>query len=310
MRSARAKPTINVRKARSSDRAAVFKFCEKTWSWGDYIPRVWDKWLQEKNGRVYVATIDGLPVGMSHVRLDKLHEVWLDGARTDPNYRRMGVATAITRKCLEYAKKRGRKLARLATMSDNVAARAAVRKLGFRPTAEFVEMVTENVTKEPSPYSQWTEEDEMAKVWNYVRSSETYRKSAGLYTVLYRYFSLEKQDLKGFIKQRKAIVHKNRRGETDGLTLIDDATAREWRENTVQTCYVDGGFNAVLSMIGFLKSHCHALGVKKIYGFTCNHRPIITALEKLGFKAPGSIDLVYEMKMWLSSKKKCAPAYS
>jgi GNAT superfamily N-acetyltransferase len=297
MKSVGARPKINVRKARSSDRSAVFKFCEKTWSWGDYIPRVWDKWLREKNGRVYVATIDGLPVGISHVRLDKPHEVWLDGARTDPNYRRMGVATAITRKCLEYAKKKGGKVARLATMSDNVAARAVVRELGFRPIAKFVEMVTENVTREPGQHSKWAEENEMTTVWNYVRSSETYRKSAGLYTVLYRYFSLEKQDLKGFIKKRKAIVHKNRRGETDGLTLIDDATAREWRENTVQTCYVDGSYNAVLSMTGFLKSYCHALGVKKIYGFTCNHKPVITALQKLGFKTPDLTDIVYERKM-------------
>jgi len=53
----------------------VFKFCRKTWSWGDYIPKVWDKWLQEKSGVVYVATIDKVPVGISHLAIDKPGEV-------------------------------------------------------------------------------------------------------------------------------------------------------------------------------------------------------------------------------------------
>jgi hypothetical protein len=76
------KAKISVRKARNSDREAVFKFCEKTWSWGDFIPKVWDKWLKEKNSRVFVATINGVPVGISHLSIDKPHEVWLSGEQT------------------------------------------------------------------------------------------------------------------------------------------------------------------------------------------------------------------------------------
>ena len=127
MKSGNVKPKIYVRKARGSDREAVFKFCMKTWSWGDYIPKVWDKWLKEKNGRAFVATIDEASVGISHLSIDKPHEVWLSGARTDPNYRRMGVATAITKKCLEYAKHKGAKVARLTTESDNIAAQTVIK---------------------------------------------------------------------------------------------------------------------------------------------------------------------------------------
>jgi len=294
MKSRKAKPKIYVRKARSSDREAVFKFCEKTWSWGDYIPRVWDKWLKAKNGRVFVATINGLPVGISQLSIDKPYEVWLRGARTDPDYRRIGVATAITKKCLEYAKRKGAKVARLVTESDNLAAQAVLQKLRFKPIAEFAETVTENITKEKSKNSKWARENETEAIWNYLQTSETYLKAAGLYTILFHWFSLEKQDLKRFVKQRKAIVHKNKKGEVDGLMLIEDATAREWHENTMQTCYIDGDYKAVFDMIKFLKSHCYVLSVKKIYGFTCNHKPVTTALEKLGFKKPDSTEIIYE----------------
>lgn len=298
MKSGNVKPKIYVRKARGSDREAVFKFCEKTWSWGDYIPEVWDKWLKEKSGRVFIATTDGVPVGITHLSIDKPHEVWLSGARTDPNYRRMGIATAITKKCLEYAKRKAAKVARLVTESDNIAAQAVIKKLGFKPTAEFVEMTTENIAEEEnSTNSKWAEESEADAALNYLQTSESYRKAAGLYTTLFHWFSLEKHDLKRFVEQRKAILHLSERGEIDGLTLIDDATAREWHENTMQTCIMDGDYNAVFDMIKFLKSHCHALDVKKIYGFTCNHKPITTALEKLGFEQPDSIEIIYEKKI-------------
>lgn len=84
-----------------------------------------------------------MPVGIAHLSIDKPHEIWLSGARTDPKFRRMGVATAITKKCLEYAKKKGAKVARLVTESDNIAARTLVQKLGFKQIAEFAEMKTE-----------------------------------------------------------------------------------------------------------------------------------------------------------------------
>jgi len=135
---AKAKLQIHVREACDADREAVFEFCRHTWSWGDYIPHVWDKWLREENGKVFVATVDGVPVGIQHITIDKPNEAWLSGSRTAPNYRRMGVATAITMKCLEYAKSMGVKVARLVTESDNKAAIAAVQKMGFKPVAEFL----------------------------------------------------------------------------------------------------------------------------------------------------------------------------
>jgi RimJ/RimL family protein N-acetyltransferase len=299
MKSRKAKLKINVRKARSSDREAVFKFCEKTWSWGDYIPRVWDKWLKAENCRVFVATINGMPVGISRLNIDKPYEVWLSGARTDPNYRRRGLATAMTRKCLKYAKLKGAKLARLVTESDNIGAQALLQKLEFKPIAEFVEMVTENMEKEKSRNSRWAEKNETEAIWKFLQNSETYRKAARLYTVLFHWFSLEKQDLRRFVGQQKAILHENQKGEISGLTLIDDTTTREWQESTMQTCYIDGGYDVTFDMMKFLKNYCWSLGVKKIYGFTCNCKPITTALEDLGFEPPDEVEIVYEKRIEL-----------
>jgi len=79
---AKPKMQIHVREACEADKEAVFEFCRHTWSWGDYIPDVWDKWLKEENGKVYVATINDVPIGIQHITIDKLGEAWLSGART------------------------------------------------------------------------------------------------------------------------------------------------------------------------------------------------------------------------------------
>jgi len=285
---------LRVRKARRSDREAVFNFCRKTWSWGDYIQEVWDSWLEDSEGRVFVATVDDVPVGVSYVSIDKPKEAWLRGARTDPNYRRMGIAEAIAKRCLQYVGEKGVKTARLVTDSDNVAAQALLKKLGFSPVAEFAEAGCRRFADEASGGVSWAARADLERLWQYLRRSEAYRKSAGLYTALFHWFSLDKKDLAGFINQQKAIVHTDANGGFDGLILTDDATATQWQKNTMQTCYIGGTCDAVTDMARFLKSYCHAKKIKKIYAFTCNHQPITTALEALGFKLPKKTEIVYE----------------
>jgi ribosomal protein S18 acetylase RimI-like enzyme len=291
------KSKILVRKARSSDRETVFDFCRKTFPWGDYIPRFWDSWLKGEKGRLFVAAIDGVPVGIMHLSIDKPREAWLRGARTDPDYRQMGIATALTRKCLEYAKREGVRTVRLETQSDNLAAQGVLKKVGFKPVAEFVHMRLKDMAEEESHNSEWADKTQTEAIWNYVQPSEVFRQAAGLYTIIFHYFSLGKQDLKQFIQQRKAVIHENETGEIDGVLLIDDTMKREWNENTIQTSYVDGGRNSVSEMAKFLKSHAHTEGINKIHAFVINSKSMITAFQELDFVPEDTIDIVYAKKI-------------
>ncbi len=277
------KQKIIVRKARSSDNDAVFKFCEKTWDWGDYVPRVWNRWLEEKDGRIFVATINNVPVGISHVKVLKPGEAWLEAARTDPNYRRKGVATAITKECFKFALQKDVKLVRLATNSDNTAALRALRKLGFKLVSEFVKMTCKKMEADKSEKTKWAKVRDEKEIWEFLRKSKCYAKTAGSFTILYVWASLQKEDLKKFLAERKAIICKDQNA-VSGLMLIDDGVSREWSENSVQTCYVDGTQEAVLDMIRFLKERCRESGIKRIYGFTCDHKPITSAFDIMGFE--------------------------
>ena len=53
------KPEIRVRRARERDKKAILSFCQKLPdNQDDYIPKVWDRWIAEPEGRIFVVTVD------------------------------------------------------------------------------------------------------------------------------------------------------------------------------------------------------------------------------------------------------------
>src|SRR5438309_11693821 len=77
-------PETEIRPARPEDREAVLAFCRQTWEWGDYIAHVWDEWLHDPKGILFVATVDGKPVAVSHLQMLNETDAWLEGMRVDP----------------------------------------------------------------------------------------------------------------------------------------------------------------------------------------------------------------------------------
>lgn len=287
------KDKIVVRPAELSDRKQIFEFCEQTWEWGDYIPEVWQSWLQQPNGKLFVATINKTPVGIGHVAITKPGEAWLEGARTHPSHRRKGVATAIAKASLQFAIQKGAKTARLATESNNTAAKIVLKKLGFKPVSEFVKTVCENMSDGKSLKSRLAETKDEENLWKYLQTSECFKKSAGLFTKLFTWFSLGKPELKNFLKKRKAILYEEK-GLISGLTLVEDGVSMVWNEESIQTCYISGSRNAVVDMIRLLKQQCRESKISKIYGFACNYEPVTSALLQTGFKPHGSSEIIYE----------------
>ncbi|MFL6479953.1 MAG: GNAT family N-acetyltransferase, partial [Nitrososphaera sp.] len=100
---------ITIRPAKGSDKDEILRFCVNTFSWGDYINRVWDYWYADKNGQLFVGESDsGEKIAMSHVTIcPEGKGVWLEGVRVRSDHRRSHVATMLLTKMLEYGKHKG-----------------------------------------------------------------------------------------------------------------------------------------------------------------------------------------------------------
>jgi ribosomal protein S18 acetylase RimI-like enzyme len=285
-----------VREARASDKDLVLRFCQNTFEWGDYIENVWDYWLTDSSGKLFVATFEDIPVGVSHVAVVKRGEAWVEGARVASEFRRMGVASLLNDASFKWTSEHDAKVVRAVTDSTNVVAQKALTKLGFRFVSEWVMMEFDGCQLEASEHTRFAEKADLPTLWSFLQGSEGFKKSGGLFAVVFRWKSLDKSDLQDFVERHMAVICE-RDEAVRGLILFDDTVKRAWQENSFQTCYVDGDFESVLSMGRFLKGFFYEEGVARIYGATHNHAPICSAFSELGFKSGGHTELVYARKL-------------
>ena len=123
-----------IRAARTADKRDVEALCGRIWS-DDYILDVFDEWVRDRRGRLWVAVEDGQVVGIAKLTVYKSGESWLHGLRVDPDHRRRGIATALLERRLARARALGARVARLDTAADNVAVQRLARRFRFRRIA-------------------------------------------------------------------------------------------------------------------------------------------------------------------------------
>ena len=82
---------MEIREAKISDKNSILKFCKNTFSWGDYIEKVWSSWLEE--GSLFLFEKKS-PVGICHAFYSQ-NQIWIEGIRIDPNHRREMIASKL-----------------------------------------------------------------------------------------------------------------------------------------------------------------------------------------------------------------------
>ncbi len=82
-----------VREAKREDRPHVEEIARLTWEGHDYLPRVFDSWLED--GHFYVIEEDGKVVATAKLTLLPCGVGWMEGLRVHPSYRGRGLARAL-----------------------------------------------------------------------------------------------------------------------------------------------------------------------------------------------------------------------
>ena len=170
---------FSIRPARPTDRERVLAFCRQTWDFGDYIDRVWDRWLADPESDLLV-TVDGQdsPIGLGHARMVSADEAWLEGLRVDPDVRQRGVGRAMTRAAVEAAERRGATTIRFATLASNTPMHRLAPQVGFTRRPGFTIWRAEALTDRPAG---WVESgEEAAHVAQFVARQDTVRALDGV----------------------------------------------------------------------------------------------------------------------------------
>lgn len=123
---------LNIRPAQTEDYEAVAAFCSRIWEGHDYVPQLWQEWLNDPQGLLTIATWEDIPVAVVRADLSSPGEAWLEGMRVDPGQRRRGISSALFQALMEDLARRGIRVTRLMTLWNNGPVHRMCARLGFR----------------------------------------------------------------------------------------------------------------------------------------------------------------------------------
>ncbi len=218
---------LRLRDATAADRGPVFEFCKKTWpDYGDYIPRVWTRWLRDRGGRLIVAELDGTPVALGKVTDLGRGEIWLEGLRVDPKFRRTGIADAMHTEVMRTVKKFKPRFMRYCTGADNPASRRIGKKYGFEVIARF--RYYWQKSRKGTPRGDLATRRDARHVYDYIMQSRFLKLSSGQIAEGWIFREMNRDLLAGYIRQQRVMVMK-KSGQLTGVGVYpyeenDDST--------------------------------------------------------------------------------------
>jgi GNAT superfamily N-acetyltransferase len=289
-------PDFEVRPARPEDRNAVLAFCQQTWEWGDYIEYVWDEWLNNPQGKLFVATKDGQPVAVANMRMLNQIETWFEGMRVDPAFRQHGIASALFEAQLAEAKHRGATTARLITESTNTAAiRLLERSFMHRIGAYTIYRAV--TTTLPSKRSYALETPVLATsadlddIIDYLNTSNIFPAIGGLYYQGFTAYTITNDLLLEKITAQQLYILR-RWDRLDGLVIAEPRTGRQ--EKHLFVGYIDGTTESI-SMIAYaLRQFLPDLGLESITAHVPDLMMVRDAFVGAEYEWDGNIFYTYE----------------
>src|ERR671911_731103 len=251
--------TTKFRVATIHDKDYVLDFCKKTFSWGDYIDRVWDIWIREPNSILLVAVVNEnnieKPIAISHGILIPEKVEWIEGIRVDPNYRSRKLATTMSLHILDYARKKGAVSSSAIVSINNEASKGLMEKLGFKVISKWsylsikpIDLLPElkNFTIENSTtIIKVANLKEYQAILKFLNHSDIFKASGKKFVNAWRWYDLTEDRLKKMINNRQVIILVNndkndheKEKKIRGIAIIDEEGY--WNnQNIFQIVYID-----------------------------------------------------------------------
>lgn len=251
--------TTKFRVATVQDKDYVLDFCKNTFSWGDYIDRVWDIWIREPDSIFLVAVVKEnnieKPVAISHAIIIPEKIGWIEGIRVDPKYRSQKLATNMSLHILDYARKNGALYSSAIVSINNEASKGLMEKLGFKVISKWSYLSIKPIALLPELKNLMIDKSTTTKVanlnqyqliLNFLNQSDIFKASGKKFVNSWRWYDLTEDRLKMMINNRQVIIlvnnddndHEKEEKKIRGIAIIDEEGY--WNnQNIFQIVYID-----------------------------------------------------------------------
>lgn len=209
---------VVIRPARPADRDEVLAFCARVWDGDDYIPYIWDQWIADPKGQMFVAELAGRAVGLARLTWLAPGQWWLEGLRIDPDLHDRHLGSLMNDFINRHWDETGDGVVRLQTTSTRPKVHHMCERGGFSRVLELT-VYTAPALDEPVPDLVPVAAGQIEAAIAVARSSPSLALTLGLQDVGWKYVPPDAAHLLPIIEKGWAFWW---RGDRGLLALWDD----------------------------------------------------------------------------------------
>ncbi len=266
-----------VRPARASDREPLMSFIKDVWGGHDYIPRIWEAWLRDEGGRMFVVEVEGVPVGMNRVRFTEDGQAWFEGVRVHPDFRGQGLASMLGDNSMEVARKRGAKVFRLTSGSRNKIAHRQIARMGFLESSRISTYnAPEGRKLRPAKEARRPGPSEAAETFRRMAATREFAIGSGVFWDQFTAITLNEKTVRRLLERGEVWTL----GRATGVTRVGSEGAEKWR----QICFLGGEPEDAVRLAEHLLSLKTGERAAWRFAYLPQGSPIITALRRKGYE--------------------------
>jgi ribosomal protein S18 acetylase RimI-like enzyme len=237
----------------------------------DYVLDLLSQWVKE--GTLLVYERGGTIVGMIRCTTSRDHQGHLGAVRVHPQYRRQGIATALTEYSINQC---GTPVVRLAVV-DNEASENLVRTMGFSQVAVFTPLTKPLLDVSPVSYRTGTGREALSLL----RKSRMFIENASLLSTSFMFYTPTEELLNSLF----IVISKDQ-----SKLLLCDFTVEEALDSASQIAYCD----CDPQLVGAALYESKKRGMKEVWAIIPKEDLVVTQLKKLGFEGRGKTIKVFE----------------
>ena len=257
---------MKIRRATPKDKAKVLDFCKNTFSWGDYIEKVWEYWILE--GNLLVSTIKDIPIGVCHSFSINKNQIWIEGIRVDKNFRRKQVATKLVKESELFAKKNKCSIAKMLIETRNKKSLNLAGKLNYKNKEKW------------DFYSLLPKANNLSRNVIFANNDKvlTFLNKKSLeYVRSWRWIPMTEQIISKLVQEKKILITTSN-DPMDGLAIISES---DHFDKTLMVTLNFGNKKGILDIIYFIQNLSSLKNYKRIQILTkISSIPKYEGLEK------------------------------
>ena len=283
---------MTIRPARPGDRPAMERICAHTWEWGDYIPEAWDNWLDDEQGQLIVGELEGRVVALSMIAFEAPGQIWLEGMRVDPEFRRRGVAGQFLDYSIALARERGARVVRLGTSSRNAPVHTMTARAGMVCVGAYVLRIADPLPGGPRPAFLSVEHADQVRA--FLRDSPVMTHTHGLYSAHWAWQELSPARIDQFLEAGQFAAQLAPDGRLAAMAgLHPDPEHKE-----IWASFAGGEVAAVTDLATAVRGYAARLRAEKVQVMVPDLGWLRDALAEAGY-GPGD----WEGELWIFERQ-------